>query len=100
MHCTIGSVLLRQKNINIGIVDTENLEDGSVTSGSWRANQGNQGMVDISINIGSNYHSKKTAEIRDKYADYFVRVGAVHMEKLDDLLKKLHYLLFEKMFEN
>ncbi|KAL4084943.1 hypothetical protein QTP88_027809 [Uroleucon formosanum] len=65
------------KYINIGMVDTENLEDGSITSGSWRANQGNQGMIDISRNIGSNNHSKEAAEIRDKYAEYFVGFGAV-----------------------
>jgi len=59
------------------MVDAENLEDGSITSGSWRANQGNQGMIDISRNIGSNNHSREAAAIRDKYVDYFTGLGAI-----------------------
>lgn len=63
--------------VNGGLVDSENLENGLITSSSWRANQRNQGLIDISRNMGSNNHGKEAAAIREKYADYFVGNGAV-----------------------
>lgn len=63
--------------VNGGLVDSENLENAFITSGSWRIKQRNQSLIDISRNIETNNHRREAAAIREKYVDYFVRNGAV-----------------------
>jgi len=59
------------------MVYTEYLKDGSITPVPWRANQRKQGLIDISINIGSNNHRRETAAIREQYTNYLVENGII-----------------------
>lgn len=71
--------------ITAGMVDVENIDDGTITPGSWRSNPENKGLVSITQTIASNNYTRKAAEIRDKFCDYFSGDGAVPWQD-----KKIH----------
>lgn len=58
-----------------GTFDVENLEDGCVQEGEWRADVG-EGMPSINF-VGSNNYSKDAKLIRDEFRTYFNTSGAV-----------------------
>uniref|UniRef100_A0A6P7H0I9 Uncharacterized protein LOC114345333 n=1 Tax=Diabrotica virgifera virgifera TaxID=50390 RepID=A0A6P7H0I9_DIAVI len=58
-----------------GCVDIEDIENGTVIPGDWRAHKFD-GIVSLR-NVGSNNHSKNAARKRDLYAEKFVTTEAV-----------------------
>lgn len=62
--------------------DRENFEVGNIDSGSWRFKVTEyQGMKQILTPTSSNNYKKSAAELRDKFADYFVGTGAVSWQR-------------------
>ncbi|KOB77057.1 Uncharacterized protein OBRU01_04632 [Operophtera brumata] len=56
-------------------VDTENIETGNITPGSWREFLP-AGIVNIERSL-QNRSSQQAHNVRDRYADYFVGEGSV-----------------------
>lgn len=60
--------------IALGLVDTEDLETGHITLGSWR---NEQSALHRLQHQGSNNYSRQASDVREKYVDYFFTNGAV-----------------------
>lgn len=63
--------------ITSATTDMENLDEGTITPGSWRSQEGPKGLADITKSLGSNNYSRQASEVRDKFADYFIGKGSV-----------------------
>lgn len=64
-----------QGTIESVTVDTENIETGTITLGSWREFLAT-GMVNIESSL-QNRSSQQAQNVQDSYADYFVGEGSV-----------------------
>lgn len=58
-------------------VDTENFDEGTVIPGTWREEPASQGLKPLPISCSSNRSSRRSTDLREKYADYFVGDGSV-----------------------
>ncbi|KAJ8946603.1 hypothetical protein NQ314_008859 [Rhamnusium bicolor] len=63
----------------IGSLDVEDFNAGTIIPGSWRSeiHGANNGMQPLRNNIGARNYTQEAASKRDRYADFFLSRGAV-----------------------
>lgn len=73
------------------VVDTKDLNTGTVTSGLWRDFTS---RLPSTSQLGSNNYKKNAESIRKKYADYFFNEGSMAVAKMSNnrLIIKLNFI--------
>lgn len=60
-----------------GFVDTEDINTGCITPGSWRQIDRMNVLRSLNISLGSHNYTREASNVRNEYAEYFSGRGAV-----------------------
>lgn len=77
--CALHNWIRKHNSVSSISVDIEDLESGSIITGTWRAEESPEGILPLSATQERNY-IQQAREEREQLADYFIRGGAVNWQ--------------------